>query len=320
MRVQTPNSVATIDELRSNSHVLPMNKAQTMSNFDGPLSANFVSQRLRLRYVTWGDPDAPPIVLQHGGRDHGRSFDWTASALAKDWFVICPDLRGHGDSAWSPDADYTMLSYLADFAQLIDMTGAQQVTICAHSLGGNIATRYAGLFPHRVRRLANIEGLGFSLRSPHPRSTLPYADNIRQWLADRHAASARSPRRYARIEDAYERMHGENSHLSVEQARHLTLHGVARNEDGTYSWKFDPWLNIWPVLDMPEAEVKVLWETITCPVLLFYGAESWASNPAEDGRLAHFQNARVKTYEKAGHWLHHDQFDRFITDLKAFIT
>ncbi|NKI98093.1 pimeloyl-ACP methyl ester carboxylesterase [Novosphingobium sp. SG707] len=66
---------------------------------------------------------------------------------------------------------------------------------------------------------------------------------------------------------------------------------VARDEDGTYSWKFDPWLNICPVLDMPEAEVKAMWEAITCPILLFYGADSWASNPAEDGRLAHFQNA-----------------------------
>ncbi len=290
-----------------------------MYGFDGPLSASFTSQRLRLHYGTWGDPAAPPLILQHGGRDHARSFDWTARALAKDWYVICPDLRGHGDSAWSPDADYTMLSYLADFAQLIDMIGADQVTICAHSLGGNIAARYAGLFPDRVRRLANIEGLGFSLRQPHPRESLPYADNIRRWLGERRAASARSPRRYATIEDALARMHGENRHLSMEQARHLTIHGVARNEDGSYSWKFDPWLHVWPVLDMPEAEVKALWGAITCPVLLFYGADSWASNPAEDGRLAHFRDARLLTYDKAGHWLHHDRFERFIADLKDFI-
>lgn len=290
-----------------------------MRALEAPRSAHFVSQRLRLHYVSWGDPEAPVLILQHGGRDHARSFDWTAQALAKDWHVICPDLRGHGDSAWSPDADYTMLSFLADFAQLVDMIGADQVTICAHSLGGNIATRYTGLFPDRVRRLANIEGLGFSLRQPHPRASLPYADNIRRWLGERRAAAARHPRRYASIEDALARMHGENSHLSAQQARHLTLHGVARNEDGSYSWKFDPWLHVWPALDMPEAEVKALWAAITCPVLLFYGADSWASSPAEDGRLAHFRDARLLTYDKAGHWLHHDQFERFIGDLKDFI-
>jgi len=293
--------------------------AIAMQIFNGPLSHRFVSQRLRLHYGAWGDPDAPPLILQHGGRDHGRSFDWTARELARDWYVICPDLRGHGDSAWSPDADYTLLSYLADFTQLVEAIGAQQVTICAHSLGGNIATRYAGLFPKRVRRLANIEGLGFSTRQPHPRQTMPYADNIRQWLADRRAASGRSPRRYATIADALERMQNENTHLSEHQAHHLTIHGLARNEDGSYSWKFDPWLNIWPVLDMPEAEVKTLWSAITCPTLLFYGADSWASNPAQDGRLAHFRDARVITYEKAGHWPHHDQFDSFIADLKGFL-
>ena len=68
-----------------------------MYGFDGPLSASFTSQRLRLHYGTWGDPAAPPLILQHGGRDHARSFDWTARPLAKDWYVICPDLRGHGD-------------------------------------------------------------------------------------------------------------------------------------------------------------------------------------------------------------------------------
>ncbi|KAH2775445.1 hypothetical protein KXW38_002132, partial [Aspergillus fumigatus] len=159
-----------------------------------PTSRHFTSQNLRLHYLDWGNPGAPVLILQHGGFDHAHSMDWIARELAADWHVIAPDLRGHGDSAWSVDAAYNMAAYILDFVNLIEALGQDRVTICAHSLGGNIATRYAGLFPHRVRRLANIEGLGFSLRSPHPRSTLPYADNIRQWLADRHAASARSPR------------------------------------------------------------------------------------------------------------------------------
>jgi pimeloyl-ACP methyl ester carboxylesterase len=69
----------------------------------GPTSNTFISQRLRLHYVDWGNPDAPPLILQHGGRDHCRSWDWVAEELCKDWHVICPDLRGHGDSAWSPE-------------------------------------------------------------------------------------------------------------------------------------------------------------------------------------------------------------------------
>ena len=66
-------------------------------------------------------------------------------------------------------------------------------------------------------------------------------------------------------------------------------------------------------------ELHKLWGAITCPTLLLYGADSWASNPAEDGRSEYFKNAEVKLYENAGHWLHHDQFDRFMSDVRAFI-
>ena len=75
-----------------------------MSNLNGmpgPTSRIYFSQRLRLHYVDWGNPDAPPLLLVHGGRDHCRNWDWVAQALRHDWHVIAPDLRGHGDSQWS---------------------------------------------------------------------------------------------------------------------------------------------------------------------------------------------------------------------------
>ncbi|MBA4051845.1 MAG: alpha/beta hydrolase, partial [Erythrobacter sp.] len=99
----------------------------------------------------------------------------------------------------------------------------------------------------------------------------------------------------------------------------LTVHGVNRNEDGTYSWKFDPHLNVWPVEDIGDEFIEQLWGAITCPTLLLYGADSWASNPEKDGRIARFKTASVIEFEKAGHWLHHDQFDRFIATLRDFL-
>ena len=113
----------------------------------GPTSNSFISQRLRLHYVDWGNPDAPPLILQHGGRDHCRSWDWVAQDLARDWHVIAPDLRGHGDSAWTPDGNYEMNAFVYDFAQLVHTLGYDQVTIVAHSLGGNISSRFTGLSP-----------------------------------------------------------------------------------------------------------------------------------------------------------------------------
>jgi pimeloyl-ACP methyl ester carboxylesterase len=113
----------------------------------GPASHTFFSQRLRLHYVDWGNPDQPPLLMIHGGRDHCRNWDWAAATLRHDWHIIAPDLRGHGDSQWSADGNYGMNGYIYDLAQLIHGQRLAPVTIIAHSLGGNVALRYAGLYP-----------------------------------------------------------------------------------------------------------------------------------------------------------------------------
>ena len=114
-------------------------------------------------------------------------------------------------------------------------------------------------------------------------------------------------------------MQAENTYLTDAQARHLTIHGVSRNEDGSFSWKFDNYLNVWSALGFSQSQVHELWGDLRCPIQLFYGSDSFASNPERDGRLRYFKTARVLEYAKAGHWLHHDQFDRFVADLKAFL-
>jgi pimeloyl-ACP methyl ester carboxylesterase len=290
-----------------------------MDDFSGPTSHIFVSQRLRLHYVDWGNPDAPPLLLVHGGRDHSRSWDWVARELRHDWHIIAPDLRGHGDSAWSPDGVYSTAAHVYDLAQLIHQQELAPVTIVAHSLGGAISLRYTGVYPETVRKLVAIEGLSFSRRSTIERRALSTAQRWRRWIEERRAMSGRLPRRYATIEEALTRMREENGYLSESQARHLTIHGVSRNEDGTYSWKFDNYVRSFPPVDLTDAEVHELWGAITCPTLLCYGRDSWAANPEETGDAGHFQNARVAAFDHAGHWLHHDRFDAFMTELRAFL-
>jgi pimeloyl-ACP methyl ester carboxylesterase len=202
----------------------------------GPASHSFISQRLRLHYVDWGNPSAPPLLLLHGGRDHCRSWDWVAQALRDRYHIISPDLRGHGDSAWSPDGDYSMGAYVYDLAQLIHQLKLAPLTIVAHSLGGNIALRYTGLYPENVNRLVAIEGLGPSPRMIEERKAVPLQKRWRDWIDDKRAVAGRLPRRYASLEEALGRMKAENGYLTEDQARHLTEHGVSQNEDGSYSW------------------------------------------------------------------------------------
>jgi pimeloyl-ACP methyl ester carboxylesterase len=285
----------------------------------GPTSNSFISQRLKLHYVDWGNPDAPPLLLVHGGRDHCRSWDWVAEELRNDWHIIAPDLRGHGDSAWSPDGNYELAPFVYDLGQLVHQLDLAPVTIVAHSMGGNIATRYTGLYPENVRKLVAIEGLGPSPKILAERDEIGVGGRFRKWVEDKRNAAGRTPKRYPTLESALERMKAENSYLTDEQARHLTIYGVSRNEDGSWTWKFDNYLNFWSASEMSQEDLQSIWRAITCPVLLLNGADSWASNPEKDGRIKDFNTAKVIEFENAGHWLHHDQFDRFVAELKAFL-
>lgn len=284
-----------------------------------PTSHFFTSLRTRLHYLDWGNPSAPPLLLVHGGFDHGRSWDWTARALARDYHVIVPDLRGHGDSGWANDGAYPINKFVYDLAQLVDLIGRPQVTIIAHSLGGSIALRYAGLYPERVSRMVAIEALGLSPQALEQSRETPLLDSWRAFIDARRRVARRQQRHYPTIEAAIERMRERNEHLSVEQALHLTHHGVNRNEDGSYSWKFDPYLHNQPPGSSSDTELPDFWHAVTCPVLLALGLDSWASNPVKDGRAAHFRDARLVEFADAGHWLHHDQFDRFLAEVRAFL-
>jgi pimeloyl-ACP methyl ester carboxylesterase len=211
------------------------------------------------------------------------------------------------------------LPYIYDLAQLIHQQELAPVSIVAHSLGGMITLRYAGIYPAQVRRLIAIEGLGASPRRRAERSRRSIAERMQNWVSEQRGLSGRLPRRYASIEDAFRRMQEANRHLSPEQARHLTQHGVNQNEDGTYSWKFDNYVRAEPPYEMTVAETEELWQRIECPTLLVYGKESWASDPVQDGRIRHFRNAQLVSIEDAGHWVHHDRLETFLELVREFL-
>ena len=285
----------------------------------GPTSHSYFSQRLRLHYVDWGNQDAPPLLLVHGGRDHCRNWDWVAEMLREDWHIIAPDLRGHGDSQWMIGGSYGLSDYVYDIAQLLHQTKHQPITIIGHSLGGSISLQYTAIYPETVRKLVAIEGLGWPPDDVKDRESKAPADRVTEWIEFTRGISGRVPRRYPTIEEAFQRMQAANPHLTPDQARHLTIHGVNQNEDGTYSWKYDNYTRIRSPFGFPESERQKLWERITCPTLLVRGTESWASDPNEDGRAEHFHNAEIANIEGAGHWVHHDRLDEFVELMKGFL-
>lgn len=283
----------------------------------GPTSKSFRSQRLRLHYLDWGNPDAPPLLMIHGHRDNCRSWDTLAARLRPNWHVIALDLRGHGASQWSSDSSYTIANYIYDFATLVDHLGERPVTIVGHSLGGSIALLYSGVYPENVAKVAAIEGIGPSPNAA--RHALPVGERFRTWIADQRRLTTQGQRRFRSFDEALRRMQQANGGLSPEQARHLTEHSVSRNDDGTCSWTFDNVVRGWQPVEMQRADVHALWQRIACPTLLVYGQRSPGADPAEADRAQLFRNATIAMIEEAGHWAHHDRFEQFWSVLAAFL-
>lgn len=283
----------------------------------GPTSHSYFSQRLRLHYLDWGNPDAPPLLLIHGNRDHAHNWDWAAARLQDRYHVIAPDLRGHGDSQWSAGSMYAPAEFVYDIAQLVHQQELAPLRIVAHSLGGSVALRYAGTYPEHVERLVVIEGWGGTVPAPPRPDT---TERMRRWIETQRSLAARLPRRYATLDDAYRRMLEANPHLSAERARHLTIHGTNQNEDGTYSWKFDNYTHASQLLDLPSEDVRALWRNIACPVLLIAGSESWIGSGGDSHALVDsFADARHAVVDEAGHWVQHDQLDRFLALVEDFL-
>ncbi|MDE3176431.1 MAG: alpha/beta hydrolase [Pseudomonadota bacterium] len=284
-----------------------------------PRTFAYVSQGLRLNVCEWGDPAAPPLVLLHGVRDHARAWDPVAQTLAPRFRVLAPDLRGHGDSEHARGGFYPTEGYVYDLAELFERERLAPAVIVGHSLGGNIGLRYAGLFPDKVRAIAAIEGLSHSPKLLAQQRAIAVETRLRDWIARQREIAARPARRYASLAEAVTRVAGEHPRLDPEFAAHLARHGVRDNGDGTVSFKFDPALRAFPPVEMPAEDVWRLWSLVACPVLLVYGAQSWASNPVADGRARHFAKAEVTTLEDAGHWAHHDQRAAFLEVLLRFL-
>lgn len=290
-----------------------------MSSTPEPVSRFFTSQRLKLHYVEWGHADAPPLLLIHGGRDHCRNWDRVAERLSRDWRIIAPDLRGHGDSQWSNSGLYTYDAWLWDLLALTEHLQLERATLVGHSLGGYIALRYAAAFPERMRKLVCIEGLGpapADVQRNHRRNS---AERLREQALYRLKLPERQSHRYDTLEQAIAHFHSRNQNLSASQAEHLASHGSRRLEDGRYAWKFDDFARKPAQLWSSEAELLELIEAVRCPVLLPWGEDSFFSLADNQPRIDRFSDARVVLYANAGHWPHHDRFEDFVHEVAGFV-
>ena len=290
---------------------------------DAPEARSYLSQGLRLHYTDWGNDSAPPLILVHGGLDQSRSWDAVARALRATFHIVAPDLRGHGDSDWATGSSYSLSDHVYDLTCLIKSASFEQVAIASHSMGGMVSLTYAGAFPENVSRLAVLDGV----TNFPARKVKPIELRIAEWVGDLDKTARRKIHRYPSVADGADRILARNARLTREQAMHLATHGMKRNDDGSFSWKYDPYLRARAPYRLSLEDNIGLWSRIACPTLLVSANESFLPDPEKAGVMSHFKHAELAKIAGAGHWLQHDKphevlglIQRFLAGASSFNT
>ena len=115
----------------------------------------------RMAYHAWGDPRNRKVLLcVHGLTRRGSDFKTLAEAMCKEYYVVCPDVVGRGDSdRLSNPMLYAVPQYVSDIAQLVKALGVSQVDWLGTSMGGLIGMVYAAM-PHSPIRKMLINDVG----------------------------------------------------------------------------------------------------------------------------------------------------------------
>jgi len=290
------------------------------------------SHRIALRgldshVLTWGEPAAPKLFLLHGWMDVAASFQFLVDALARERYVIAPDLRGYGKSAWQPQG-YWYADYIADLEALLQaFAPGESVDLAGHSLGGNVVLHYAGIRPARVRRVISLDAFGVRAEEP---SAAP--EKYAKWLDA--LGDPKDFADYASFDAVAERLRKNSRRLTKDQADFLAQHWAEALPDGRIRLSSDPRHKLpFPTIYRIE-ETYAVWRNITAPTLWVAAADSnipkWLNDhPEGEGatdtfaavkrRFAHIPNGRMVTIPDAGHMLHHDQPAAVAAAMEAFL-
>lgn len=276
---------------------------------------------LRYNVLEWGADRTEldhTVILLHGFLD--LAWGWAATVragLAGRFHVVAPDLRGHGDSAWiGRGGYYHFVDYLADVDEVARLFGRGRLSLVGHSMGGSIASYFAGVFPERIHRLVLLEGLG------PPENDTAVPQRVRAWLDSWRRVRERDGKSHAGLDEAAARLRAHDPLLGDELARDLALHGTRPAPDGGLRFKHDPLhLTLGPMPFRVDYAAE-FWTRVTCPVLWVEGEKSAFRHAGDEAerRLRLLPGAERAVLPGAGHMMQRHQPAALAELLVAFLT
>jgi pimeloyl-ACP methyl ester carboxylesterase len=275
-----------------------------------------VIRGVRHHLTRWGPNSNSPVLLLHGWMDTAATFQFVVDYLSDQSSCVALDWRGFGHSDWEANG-YWFPNYLADLDELLHViTPHQPARLVGHSMGGNVASLYAGVRPERVERLVNIEGFGLPRTSPDQAP-----ERYREWLEQlRYTPDFAS---YASFDELAGALMRRNPRLDPERAQFIARSwGVEHRSD--IRLRADPRHKLVNPVLYRRDEAEACWRHVSAPVLLLLGEQSeLRARLGADGSDAHlrevFQDLRIKTITGAGHMLHHERPEEVARLIEKFL-
>ena len=272
------------------------------------LSRNTVLNHLRLHFLEWGEPAAPPLLLLHGVNQSAHSWDLVSLQLADRYHVYALDQRGHGDSEWAHNADYSSAALAADALALIRQEGMERPLLLGHSLGGRVALTLAVAEPSLPRALVIVD------TGPH--------------LA---AEGVRMIRRFMErnlefdsIAQFIDRVVGYDPFRSRAHMERTARYNLIHRADGKYVSKsdrllHDPDFRARQERRAPPFPAERMGE-IPCPVLVVRGEESKVLEAtAAQAFVAQLPQGSLVTVPRCGHNVASQNTSAFLAAIRPFL-
>jgi pimeloyl-ACP methyl ester carboxylesterase len=268
--------------------------------------------------VEWtGDRASKTAVLVHGFMDAGGTWDRVAPALADAGMrVLAPDMRGFGEGARAPRGSYYhFVDYVFDLADVIDgLAPGEPITLVGHSMGGTAATLFAGTFPERVSKLANLEGLG-----PPDMTWEAGPIRMRRWIEEVRAQRARGESRTTFTKtEALKRLAANHPAVPEDVLEHCLPHLVRDAGGGAFAWRNDSLHRTTSPVPFFSPLFMEFAKRVACPVLVVSGGPTGFHPSDEDARIAAFPRATRAEIADAGHMMHWTRPDDLARLLLAF--
>jgi pimeloyl-ACP methyl ester carboxylesterase len=273
-----------------------------------PARHEIAMARMRLHYLDWGTAGRRPIVFLHGAALNAHTWDVVCLILRQQHHCYAIDQRGHGESAWAEDADYTGDAHRGDIEAFVDSLGLDQFVLVGHSMGGFNAFNYAFHHSHRLAALVLVDA-GPSMLANGARRIVDFVTQTAELDS---------------LEEAIEKAIAFNPRRDPRLLRRSLLHNFRQSPTGKWLRKTD--LRMWHGDRNREQERQRLEERfqqatrVSCPTLIVRGGLSDIFTTEDAQKLAtDFSDGHYAQVGEAGHTVQGDNPRVFAHVLSQFL-